>query len=149
MGLPSSRPRFFPFLYLLDVSRIRITSTCRLALGLITNPHELPSELLPAWRRSDRNPSFASYQRRSKASSSPVFATHVLRDCGRRAPVGIGVPAVYGRHLMPAPAQGREVADPFTTDAVPSTLFLPCLKVTVPGTAPPYCPVTMATTGTF
>ena len=38
-----------------------------------------------------------------------------------------------------------KVAEPFTTDAVPSTLFLPCLKVTVPVAAPPYCPVTVAT----
>jgi hypothetical protein len=38
-----------------------------------------------------------------------------------------------------------KVAEPFTTDAVPNTLFLPCLKVTVPVAAPPYCPVTVAT----
>jgi hypothetical protein len=36
--------------------------------------------------------------RRSKASSSPVFATRVLGDCGRRAPSGIGVPALCRRH---------------------------------------------------
>src|SRR5260370_20532621 len=42
-------------------------------------------------------------------------------------------------------AERDKVAHPFTTDAAPSTLFLPCLKDSVPGAAPPYCPTPLST----
>jgi hypothetical protein len=76
-----------------------------------------------------------------------VFATTFCVIAGDVLPFELVSPpysAVTVWRPMPRVERGK-VADPFTNDAVPSTVFAPCLKVTVPVALPPYCPVTVAT----
>jgi hypothetical protein len=92
-------------------------------------------------------PTIDGFKDETRVVAVAVFATTFCVIAGDVLPFELASPpysavTVWG----PVPRVERsKVADPLIKDAVPSTVFAPCLKVTVPVAAPLYCPVTVAT----